>query len=72
MHYKEDYHSSGSQLLALIFEDGFGFGLVERMYKIKRVFSRKDGVEKGLSFYRLMEIIEGQESYFYQEIFNTH
>ena len=37
------------------------------MHKIKRVLAKKEGAfEKGLSFYRLLEIINPQISYYYQ------
>lgn len=30
-------------MLAIMFEEGFIFDVAERMYKIKRVFSKKEG-----------------------------
>lgn len=54
-----------------MFEESFGFHMVERMHKIRRALSKREGYEKGLSFYRLLETINCQTSYYYQEVFNN-
>lgn len=46
--------------------------MIERMYKIKRMLAKKEGqFEKGLSYYRLLEVISSETSNYYQEVCST-
>ena len=49
----------------MIFESNFAFNMTERLFQIKRTFKKKEGYEKGLSYNKLLEILNKESSYFY-------